>query len=131
VSARVVWAGPLRYRVSGDYMHGMPVDLGMSALLDVDGVSVSVVSSFAFAVDGDAFTVFGLRPEDFDVIVLRSKTHFRAFYEPLAEEILIVDTPDYGAADLTQLPYTRLDRSRNFPLNEPSVTGGDSAAQRG
>lgn len=118
VQARVVWAGPLRYRVSGAYMHGMPVDLGMAALLDVEGISVSVVSRFAFAVDGDAFTVFGLRPEDFDVIVLRSKTHFRSFYEPLAEEILIVDTPDYGAADLTQLPYQRLDRRRTFPLNE-------------
>jgi microcystin degradation protein MlrC len=117
VVARVVWAGPLSYRISGDYMHGMPVDLGMTALLDIAGVSVSVVSAFAFAVDSDAFTVFGLKPQDFDLIVLRSKTHFRAYYEQAAEEILIVDTPDYGAADLTQLPYRRLDTTRMFPFN--------------
>lgn len=120
VCARVLWAGPMSYRVSGAYMHGMPVDLGVTALLDVDGVMVSVVSAFAFAVDGDAFTIFGLRPENFDVIVLRSKTHFRAFYEPLAREILIVDTPDYGAADLTLLPYQRLDTRRTFPLDTPT-----------
>lgn len=116
IRARVLWAGPMSYRVSGAYMHGMPVDLGMTALLDVDGVMVSVVSAFAFAVDGDAFTIFGQRPEDFDIIVLRSKTHFRAFYEPRAREILIVDTPDYGAADLSLLPYERLDTTRTFPL---------------
>ncbi|WP_312016709.1 M81 family metallopeptidase [Bradyrhizobium sp. BR 10261] len=122
VIARVLWAGPKSYRVSGSYMHGMPVDLGMTALLDVDGVSVSVVSAFAFAVDGDAFGVFGLRPEDFDIIVLRSKTHFRAFYEDLAEEILIVDTPDHGVADLRLLPYERLDTHRVFPLAPETST---------
>ena len=123
VRARVLWAGTLRYRVSGAYMHGMPVDLGMTALLDVEGVLVSVVSAFAFAVDGDAFTLFGLRPEDFDVIVLRSKTHFRAFYEPLAREILIVDTPDHGPADLRLLPYRRLDTRRTFPFGAPDAPG--------
>jgi len=121
VTALVLWAGPKSYRVTGSYMHGMPVDLGMSALLDINGLSVSVVSAFAFAVDGDAFGVFGLRPEDFDIIVLRSKTHFRAFYEGLAEEILIVDTPDYGVADLRLLPYERLDTHRVFPLGPESA----------
>ncbi|WP_439392454.1 M81 family metallopeptidase [Bradyrhizobium sp. PMVTL-01] len=122
VTARVLWAGPKSYRVTGSYMHGMPVDLGMTALLDIDGVSVSVVSAFAFAVDGDPFGVFGLRPEDFDIIVLRSKTHFRAFYEPLAEEILIVDTPDHGVADLRLLAYERLDTHRVFPLAPESAS---------
>lgn len=56
-----------------------------------------------------------------DVIVLRSKTHFRAFYEPLAEDILIVDTPDHGVADLRLLPYKRLDTHRVFPLASESV----------
>jgi microcystin degradation protein MlrC len=121
VTARVLWAGSKSYRVTGAYMHGMPVDLGMTALLDIEGVSVSVVSAFAFAVDGDAFGVFGLRPEDFDIIVLRSKTHFRAFYEGLAEEILIVDTPDHGVADLRLLPYKQLDKHRVFPLAPESA----------
>lgn len=123
VDARVLWAGPKQYRISGDYMRGMPVDLGVSALLDVNGISVSVVSHFAFAVDGDAFTQFGLRPEDFDIIVLRSKTHFRAFYEPLARDILIVDTPDYGVADLRKLPYRHVDVTRAFPFVDAPHAG--------
>lgn len=126
VDAKVLWTGRRQYRVSGSYMQGMPVDLGLSALLDVAGISVSVVSAFAFAVDGDAFTQFGLRPEDFDIIVLRSKTHFRAFYGPLAAEILIVDTPDYGVADLRKLPYRHVDTECAFPF----VDGGASPTSR-
>ncbi|WP_144631926.1 M81 family metallopeptidase [Bordetella genomosp. 13] len=116
VTALVERTGPIAYRVTGNYQRGMPVDLGMTALLRVDGVSVSVVSRFAFAVDGDPFYLFGQRPEDFDVIVLRSKTHFRDFYEPIAREILIVDTPDHGPADLTLLDYRRLDRRSVYPF---------------
>jgi microcystin degradation protein MlrC len=102
--------------VSGTYQQGVRVNLGLTALLDVNGISISVVSEFAFAVDGDPFYIFGLRLEDFDIIVLRSKTHFRHFYEPLAQEIVIVDTPDYGPADLTVLPYRHLDTRRAFPF---------------
>lgn len=121
VNAVVERAGPISYRVTGNYQRGMPVDLGMTALLRVDGVSISVVSRFAFAVDGDPFYLFGQKPEDFDVIVLRSKTHFRDFYEPRVEEILIVDTPDYGPADLTSIDYRRLDRRGVYPFDESDV----------
>ena len=116
VTARILWAGKKEFRSSGSYMHGMPVDLGVTALLDVNGISISVVSYPAFGVDGDPFYLFGQRPEDFDIIVLRSKTHFRDFYEPIAQEILIVDTPDYGPANLLLLPYVHLDTGTVYPF---------------
>ena len=127
VLAKVVWAGHPRFRVTGPYMRGMPVDLGVSALLDIDGISVSVVSSFAFAVDDDCFSIFGQSLSDFDIVVLRSKTHFRAFYEPVADEILIVDTPDYGVADVMQQPYRRLNTQANFPFNESRVAARETS----
>ncbi len=116
VNARILWAGKKEFRISGSYMHGMPVDLGVTALLDVNGISISVVSYPAFGVDGDPFYLFGQRPEDFEIIVLRSKTHFRDFYEPVAQEILIVDTPDYGPANLLHLPYAHLDTAVVYPF---------------
>jgi len=112
----VLRCGPLRYEMSGPMLTGMEVDLGMTALVRIGGVTVSLVSAFAFAVDEDAFTIFGQEMRDFSTIVLRSKTHFRAVYEPLAERIVIVDTPDHGPADLTRLPYTRLDRANTYPF---------------
>lgn len=118
VQARVERAGPISYRVTGNYQKGMPVDLGMAALLTVDGLSISVVSRFAFAVDGDPFYLFDQKPEDFHIIVLRSKTHFRDFYEPIAAEIIIVDTPDHGPADLALLDYVHLDKREVYPFDE-------------
>ncbi|MBV7482339.1 M81 family metallopeptidase [Bordetella sp. BOR01] len=120
VEARVLQAGPMQFRVSGRMNHGMPVDLGPSALLQIGGVSVSVTSNYVFGVDEDPFRIFGLKSSDFDIIVLRSKTHFRHHYEPLAQEILIVDTPDYGPADLTTLPYRHADRQAYPFCDHPS-----------
>lgn len=117
VKAKVLWVGLKKFRNTGAYMQGLPVDLGLTAMLDVRGITVSVTSNSHTAVNGDPFYIFDQRPEDFDVIVLRSKTHFRDFYEPLVREILIVDTPDYGPADLTRLPYRQLDTSSVFPFN--------------
>ena len=120
-TARVLWCGPKRFIVSGPYQHGSPVDLGLTALLEIGSLRVSVVSHFAFAVDGDPFYIFGEKPEDYDVIVLRSKTHFRAFYEPFADRILIVDTPDLGPADVRLIPYRQFDFLRAYPWCETPV----------
>mgnify|MGYP003582365263 CR=1 FL=1 len=118
IKAQVLWAGPKTFRNTGTYMHGLPIDLGMTALLDINGIIVSVTSNSHTAVNGDPFYIFDLRPDDFDIIVLRSKTHFRDFYEPAAREILIVDTPDHGPADLTTLPYRQLDTRTVYPFND-------------
>ncbi len=116
--ARVIWSGSKSFNVSGRYQRGTFVDLGLTALLQIGAIRVSVVSHFAFAVDGDPFFIFGERPEDYDVILLRSKTHFRDFYEPLADRILVVDTPDLGPADVRLIPYRQLDTARAYPWSD-------------
>lgn len=113
----VLSSGPKTYTISGEMLTGTHVDLGMTALIRIGGVTVSLVSAFAFGVDEDAFTVFGQDPRDYAIIVLRSKTHFRQVYEELSEKIVIVDTPDYGPADLLKIPYVQIDRSRVYPFN--------------
>lgn len=118
LTGKVLFAGEKEFHVSGPYMHGKLVRLGLTALIDADGILVSLVSRPAFAVDEDPFIQFGLRARDFDIIVLRSKTHFRAVYETLAEAILIVDTPDWGPADLTTLPYRQVPAESIFPFSE-------------
>ncbi len=114
----ILQTGEKSYHITGRVLQGQHVDLGLTALLRIGGVEVSVVSNFAFAVDGDAFRVFGQDMSDYDIIVLRSKTHFRAFYELASEAILIVDTPDHGRADLTSLTYRNLDAAGVYPFSE-------------
>jgi microcystin degradation protein MlrC len=118
VDARVLWTGPKSFTTSGRYQRGSFVELGLTALLQIGRLRVSVVSHFAFAVDGDPFYIFGERPEDYDVILLRSKTHFRDFYEPLAARILVVDTPDLGPADVRLIPYRQFDTTQAYPWRD-------------
>ncbi|WP_026617583.1 M81 family metallopeptidase [Ensifer aridi] len=116
VEAKVLQAGEKSYQVTGPVGHGAKVDLGLTAVLDVGGIIVSVTTRPSTAIDEDAFVQFGMRAQDFAIIVLRSKTHFRAVYEPLAEEIVIIDTPDWGPADLMTLPYHRAPITTSYPF---------------
>jgi microcystin degradation protein MlrC len=118
LSGKILFAGEKTYRGTGAVRKDNLIQLGQSAVIDAKGVVVIITSSKDTAVDLDPFIQFGLRVEDFTIIVLRSKTHFRAAYEPIAEEIIIVDTPDWGPADLSSLPYRHVPLEQVFPFCE-------------
>ena len=58
----------------------------------------------------DFLKPLGIKIEDVDIIVLKSRVHFRrGFYETgLAGAIFEVDAPGWGPADLTTLPYENI-----------------------
>ncbi len=116
LDATVRFAGPKQFIGTGPMHKGVPVDLGDAAVLEADGLTIILTSVQQSAIDLDPFLQFGLNVEDFDIIVLRSKTHFRAVYEPMSEAILIADTPDWGPADLSVLNY-RHARPGVFPIS--------------
>ena len=118
-SGFVTYTGHLRYRITGPVRTGEELDLGLSAVIDNGRIAVIVTTHSVTALDTDPFTQCGLDFEEFDIIALRSKTHFRAAYEPIADEILIVNTPDWGPADLLDLPY------RNVPQGIYPITIDD------
>jgi microcystin degradation protein MlrC len=116
IEGKIRFAGEKEYRTTGPMGHGSLVQLGPTAVIDAGGIVVIITSNQKTAIDEDPFIQFGMKAQDFDIIVLRSKTHFRAVYESLAEEILIVDTEDWGPADLTSLPYRHVPLERIFPF---------------
>ena len=115
VAANVLYRGPKRYFSSGPYRRGELIDLGDTAVLDANGILLILTSVNQSAVNLDPFVQFDLDIDDFDIILLRSKTHFRATYEDLAAEIVIAETPDWGPADLSTLDY-RNARAGVFPI---------------
>jgi microcystin degradation protein MlrC len=116
ITGRVLYAQDTEFVRTGPVGRGGRTQLGPVAVIDAGGIVVSVTTNQTTAIDRAPFEQFGLVPEDFDIIVLRSKTHFRAVYEPLAEAILIVDTPDWGPADLTTLPYRHVPTETVYPF---------------
>lgn len=62
--------------------------------------------------DTDIFAPLGIDFESLDIIVLKSRVHFRrGYYETgIAGAIFEVDAPGWGPADLTTLPYKNIPR---------------------
>jgi microcystin degradation protein MlrC len=117
LSGRVLYGGPKCYIGTGPMRCGQQINLGTCAIIDCNGAVIWLISHSQAAIDLDPFIQFGFQPEDFDVILLRSKTHFRAVYTPIAKEIVIVDTPDWGPADLSTLHYRHV-RKGVFPITD-------------
>jgi microcystin degradation protein MlrC len=108
--ARVVRARSDGWTATGAMKGGMPVDLGLTALLEVEpsGVLVAVASRVAQTMDSSIFRHLGLVPERLPIIVVKSSVHFRADFTPLASAIIVAKAPGPVAIDHTELSYRRL-----------------------
>ena len=105
VTGEVLWAGEAKYLGTGPMTINREMDLGASGIVQVDGVWLQLVSRHHSLIDDDPMKQFGYDPMGFDIIVTKSKTHFRAVYEELGEEIIIVDAPGQCPADLSHFDY--------------------------
>jgi len=68
--------------------------------------------------DTDIFEPLGIKLSDLDIIVLKSRVHFRRGYveNGFAKEIVWIDAPGLGPADLTGIPYQNIPKDL-YPLN--------------
>ena len=99
-----------RYRNSGPMMAGVQVDLGQSAVVAIGGVEVVVTSRAESPIDLNVFRRHGIEPSRKSVIGLKGKGHFRASFEPIAREIMLVEGPGITGADLSRLPFRYVER---------------------
>jgi len=106
-----------RFRFAGPVFTGMEATMGRTAVLQCDQLYVVVTERPAWTVDPALYRSVGLDPTAFQVIVVKSPNLFRAAYAPLAQEVLLVDTPGATSADLRALPFRHVPRPL-FPLDE-------------
>jgi len=116
VKGEVLWAGEGKYIGTGPMRINQEIKLGPTGILQVGGVWLQVISRQSSLIDDDPIKQFGYRPEDFDIIVSKSKTHFRAVYEVIGEEIIIIDAPGQCPADLSVFQYMNVPDGV-YPIN--------------
>lgn len=97
-----------RLTATGPFYGGAPLDLGASACLRIGGVRVVVTSHKAQMADREMFRFVGIEPETADILVVKSSTHFRADFAPIASHILICLAPGPMAFLPSALNWTRL-----------------------
>jgi microcystin degradation protein MlrC len=105
---RVLALGDGRFTGTGPMWGGARMELGAMALLETAGVRVAVGSRAMQAADQSIFRHLGVEPAEQNILALKSSVHFRADFQPIAEEILVVEAPGPCAADPSKLAFTKV-----------------------
>ena len=96
--------------------------MGPSALLEIGGVSVAVISNRQQCMDPKQLEILGVDIGSARTVVLKSRGHFRAgfdeFFPP--ERIFEVDCPGLTSPALHTFQWTRLPRP-TYPLDEATT----------
>jgi microcystin degradation protein MlrC len=100
--------GDGRFLATGPVYAGNRMDLGPMALLKINGLQIVISSRKQQAADQAIFRHLGVEPQAQKILALKSSVHFRADFQPIAEEILIVAAPGPNLADHRFLPYRHL-----------------------
>lgn len=100
--------GDGRFTATGPMFAGARVDLGPMAVLRTGGIEVVVSSKKMQAADQSIFRHVGIEPRERDILVLKSSVHFRADFEPIAGEVIVVACPGPNPVDHLALDYRRL-----------------------
>jgi microcystin degradation protein MlrC len=78
------------------------------ALLALEGVRIVVGSHKLQAADQAIFRYLGVEPARQKILALKSSVHFRADFQPIAEDILVVASPGPNPVDYDAIVYERL-----------------------
>ena len=99
-------------------VQGSRQSMGPSALLDLGGVRVAVISQRQQLIDPAQLDVLGVDMHSVKTLVVKSRGHFRAAFDNFTtpEHILEVDCPGLTTPNLKTLNWTRMPRPI-YPLD--------------
>jgi len=106
-----------KFIYEGPVYKGAPADMGRAVLLVVGDIHIVLMEKAVFSQDQSVFKSVGIDPKDFKVVVVKSPNGFRASYEPIAKEIMVVEAPGVSSGNLRSVPYKNV-RRPIYPLDE-------------
>ena len=114
--------GTVRTITDGRFIHkamavGVPADVGRTAVIDVHGVEVILTERSHAPNDPEVYRRNGVEPTDKKILVLKSRGHFRAAYEPFSKAVIEVDAPGLTTPNLDWFTYRNIPRPI-WPFNE-------------
>lgn len=104
----------------GEMATGTETKLGRTVLFkcgEEESTDVIVTENRVQPYDLEVWRHVGIVPEHKDVLVVKSKNHYRANYGPIASEVIPVDSTGVTAMDPRKYEFSRIERPK-FPLDE-------------
>jgi microcystin degradation protein MlrC len=117
--------GDGRFTCTGPMFRGFRMNLGPMALLreEKSGVRVVLASRKCQAADQEMFRHVGVEPVRQRLVALKSSVHFRADFQPIAREVLVVRSPGPALADPAEFPWKRLRKGIRLRPLGPAFAG--------
>jgi microcystin degradation protein MlrC len=116
LKARVRSVSDGRWIVKGPMGTGSETDMGLTAVLQIAGNDVIITSKRLQPLDLELYRSQGIEPTDAKFIVVKSSVHFRASHEPIAKEVIELDTPGLTSPRLAGFNFRKI-RRPIFPLD--------------
>ena len=98
--------------VTGPMATGTRVRMGRTAVLDTGAMQIVVAERRSEPFDLGVFTHCGIDPRRKRYVLIKSRQHFRAGFEPIARHIVLCDGDGCTSSDLALFTY----RNRRRPL---------------
>src|SRR5229473_766892 len=119
LSGEVVCLTNGRFIAYGPMGGGIERDYGPSMVFRVGGIDIIVITNNGQAVDLGQFTSLGIDPTRYRTVAVKSMQHFRAAFEPIAREVILVDTGALCSGNYPPELYKNV-RRPVWPLDELS-----------
>ena len=111
------------FTVEGPMMTGLTVTIGRTAVLDTGAMELVVSEDRCEPFDLGFLSHAGVDPARKRYVIIKSRQHFRAGFEPIARHIVLVAGPGVCSSDYALFPFRKLrrpiyplDRDAAFPL---------------
>ena len=99
-----------RFIAYGPMGGGIERDYGPSMVFRVGGIDIVVITNNGQAVDLAQFTSLGIDPTRYRTVAVKSMQHFRAAFEPIARQVVLVDTGALCSEIYTPELFTKVRR---------------------
>ncbi|HVJ44155.1 MAG TPA: M81 family metallopeptidase [Dongiaceae bacterium] len=116
VTARIVKLTDGQFRNLGPMETNLPVNLGRTAMLEVDGIQVIITESCQTPNDPGYFVLHGIDLDKVGLLCVKAKNHFRAAFTPLTRAIIEIDAPGPASPNIRHYRYRHAPRHL-YPLS--------------
>ena len=115
------------FTVTGPMATGSVIRMGRTAVLDTGRMQIVVSEQRCEPYDLGVFTHCGIDPTRKRYVLIKSRQHFRAGFEPIARHIVMCDGDGCTASDLALFDYRHIRRPL-YPFDPDMVLGRNEAA---
>jgi microcystin degradation protein MlrC len=126
VSGKVKAITDGQFVVTGPMATGTTVRMGRTAVLDTGRMQIVICENRAEPYDLGVFTHCGIDPRRKKYVLIKSRQHFRAGFEPIAKHIVMCDGDGCTASDLKLFKYTKIRRPL-YPFDPDMRVGRNEA----